>query len=344
MTKIQSSRNSRLRTLASFAGVFLTLAQCAAGPVVLHLKNGDRISGEMVSEDTIALTVKLPFGGEIKVPKAEIDKREPSPAPASAQPASPAPVKAPTAETKPAPPRATTAPKLVEPSWYSFHWAVPMMTNWHGNVQLGSDMGFGTADHQNFYLNATATHVYSRLHNSANFTTTYGLVNNIEAANRMDGSLKTDVDLGKKRKLYVYNLFDSGYDHLRQIDFQYDEGAGLGYKLIEKPRFIFKVESGAEFQRFNYSTIPGRSIFSFRLGENFDWKVNDKLTVKHTLSISPNVNDVGDYRSHGTLGIAYPLLKQMTVNLNVIDDYDSQPPAGAKNNSLQIQTTVGVTF
>ena len=339
MIKFPSLLNDRRKAAALLAGLSFVAAHCAAGNVILHLKNGDRISGDATSEDASTVVVKLPFGGEIKVPKAEIEKREVPPPPKSTATATNAPAATPpVTAAKPAP------AKLVEPSWYNLHWAAPFMTNWHGNVQLGADLGFGTADHQNFYLNATANHTYNRVHNLANFTVTYGLVNNVEAANRMDGSLKTDVDIGKSRKLYVYNLFDSGYDHLRQIDFQYDEGAGLGYKIIERPRFILKGEAGAEFQRFNYSTIPGRSIFSFRLGENVNWKVNDKLTVIHTASISPNVDDIGDYRAHGTLSVAYPLFKRVTVNLNLIEDYDSHPPTGAKNNSLQIQTTVGMTF
>ncbi|HTI71819.1 MAG TPA: DUF481 domain-containing protein [Candidatus Limnocylindria bacterium] len=342
------SHPSRELILALMLGGMQALAAGKDPTVILHLKNGDRVSGQILSETAGRVVLDTTYGGRIKIAADQIEKREtpaPPPPPAGSQASPPLATTPPAPSAKPSPaPPATISTNALSHSWYSLHWAAPFMTNWHGSVQLGSDLGFGSTDHRNFYVNASASHTYNRIHNLASFSTTYGIVNDVESANRMDGSLKTDIDLGKSRRLYVYNLFGAGYDRIRQIDLQFNEGTGLGYKVINEKKFLLNVESGAEYQHFRYTTSPSRSLYSVRFGENLTWRITDKMTLTHTLSISPRFDDFSDYRAHGTLSLGYPLSSRITINMNLLDDYDSQPPIGAKNNSLQIQTTIGMTF
>jgi hypothetical protein len=58
----------------------------------------------------------------------------------------------------------------------------------------------------------------------------------------------------------------------------------------------------------------------------------------------PNVDDFGDYRLRLEGRLTYPLLKNLTLNLNVIDLYDSRPAPGVQPNDLQVQSTVGINF
>ena len=56
------------------------------------------------------------------------------------------------------------------------------------------------------------------------------------------------------------------------------------------------------------------------------------------------MDNPSDVRARLDLSIIYPVLKHMTLNLNVIDAYDSAPPPKVDPNDLQIQSTVGLTF
>lgn len=336
--------------------LFLAGIDGIAAPWVFHLKNGDRITGEIASEKKDSVVVRS-LAGKVRIPLSQIDHREPV-APASkeasngnvASAAAPKPAANP--PPKPAAPQAaapgassTNRLALGQNPWYRPAWFQPLLTNWNVNVQLGSDMGFGTTDRQTYYGNASAIHRWDRVRNSATASAAYGKVNGFKSANRIDGTLKTDVDLGTRRKIYAFNLAGAGFDAIRRLDLQFQEGAGLGYKLIEKPRFILNTELGAQYQEFDFiGTQQDRNIVSVRLGEDLTWELTSKLRIRQTLAFMPNIADFGDFRAQYTLNFSYPLLKRTTINLNVIDLYDTNPVHGVNNNDLTIQTTLGVSF
>ncbi len=255
-----------------------------------------------------------------------------------------------------------TAPAkpVTSPSWLTA-WAHPLLTNWHGNVQLGMDLGFGTTDRQTFYANASLNHAVDRFRNTLNLRSAYGIAEapvsaaapegSVQTANSFEGLFKTDFDLGQRRKVYLYHQIGAGFDVIRRHNFRFEDGAGLGYKLIERPRWSLNTEGGGQFQHFTYKNGPrflpyreDEDIISVRLSENIAWKASDKLTLKQRLQITPNVEDFGDFRARFELGLTYPLLKWVTVNFNVFDEYESRPAGLVENNQLQVQATVGLTF
>lgn len=315
-----------------------------AAPVAVRLKNGDRITGEVVRESDDRIILKSPFAGEVFIPKSQVVGRDPVevPKPAEAPAKAPAPV-----ASKPAPPAGpapvvpTNAPA---PGWLAGTWISPFLTNWHGNVGLGMNLGFGTTERQTFFVNANAVHSWERFVNNVSYNATYGFVNQVEAANRMDGVLKTDVFIDRKRKLYTYNQFLGGYDEIRQITMRFEEGIGVGYRVYERNRMVVNAELGAQYQRFNYTRQPDRSVWSARVGENLVWKPSDKLAVTQRMQFLPNVSDPEDFRVRFELIASYPLFKKITVSLNLIDEYESRPAHGVDNNDLQVTTNINIVF
>src|SRR5436190_16421345 len=83
---------------------------------VLQLKNGDRITGTIVSEDTNRVVLTTAWTKEVVVPVSQIERRQ-APAVAAAKPATPPPPVVPTRTAPVSPPK---APK-----------------HWHGDAQLG---------------------------------------------------------------------------------------------------------------------------------------------------------------------------------------------------------------
>lgn len=329
------------------------LCLCArAETVIVTLKNGDRLTGELKSENADRLVLKSPLAGTVKIPKSEISKREPLNPPVAVAPpvaAKPAPGPAPAPAGKPPEPaltaaKGTNAPPVALVRRWIPDWLVPYTTNWHGNIQLGMDLGFGTADRQTFYGNASATHAYNRIRNTVEYHVAYGTLNDVESANRMNFRGKTDFDFGTKRRIYVYNTGGIGYDEVRRVDLEFDEGAGLGYKFIERPKFTLRGELGGQYQNIDYITAGDKSYLSIRVAENLSWRVSDKLTLSQGLTFLPNISELSDYRVRFELSASYPLFKRVNISLNLIELYDSDPPPRVDANDLTIQSTVGISF
>ncbi len=347
-----------------------------AEQVTLILNNGDRITGSIQSESPEGVLIDSVLG-PLRVPLTKIARRESSgtpfvlttnaPSTGQISGAPPTVTHAPASAATSPPPASlgatnsigvaptnhaalTSAPiPLSSPATNGWHllsqaWIQPLLTNWHGNIQLGMDLGFGTSDRRTFYVNGTANHTWDRVRDLLEYHVAYGIVNKLESANKMDGSVKTDVDLGVKRRLYVYMHLGAGYDHIRHIDLSFDAGPGVGYKFIDRPRLKLSGEVGGEYQKINYANAPGKSFFSARLGESLVWNIWEKLTFTQRLSYLPSVSDPEDYRIRFDLTMAYPVFKKVTVSLNIIDQYESRPVATVHNNDLEIQSTLGLTF
>jgi hypothetical protein len=337
------------RFAARLLGVLLVASQTFAAPVVLFLRNGDRISGEWVRETEDRLVLKSPFAGELSIRKSDISRREPAastngvstPAPSSASLPKAAATTPPTAVSPPK----TNAPVLVAPKGFrELDWVRAFLTNWHGNVGLGMNLGFGTTDRQTFFVNANAVHTWQRVVNNISYNAAYGFVNQVEAANRMDGVFKTDVFVGPRKKLYTYNQMLGGYDEVRQIRLRWEEGVGMGYKVYDRNQLAISGEVGGQYQKFSYSNEPDRSIWSARFGETLAWKPTDKFQITQRMHFMPNVSDLSDYHARFELIASYPLFKKLTVSLNLADEYESRPAHGVDNNDLQITTNINVVF
>jgi hypothetical protein len=362
-------RRQRLHSLVAFAAIVWCAVPCrSADPVTLHLRNGDRLTGEILREDARRLILRSPVTGRITVPIDQIERRSalqatnaavtqaapPAPTPTPAAPVAPA-----TAATAPAAVPAATAPGVAPKPVVSTNvppgkpsgigawipgWIAAFSTNWHGNVGLGMNLGFGTTDRQTFFVNANATHQWDRVANAVNYSAAYGLVNEVESANRMDGTLKTDVFVDRTRHLYLYNLGLGGYDLIRHINLRLEEGIGVGYKVYDRNRLVVNAELGGQVQYFDYGLQADRTLWSVRVSESLNWKPSTKLTVTQRLQYMPNVSDPSDYRIRLDLIAAYPLYKRLTVSFNVVNEYENRPPRTADNNDLQITTNINVTF
>ncbi len=231
--------------------VFASVASTRAQHVILHLQNGDRIAGIILSETTNQVTLSTVWIKELTVPVALIERREILPEakpPAAAGTNAPADAGAggnPVTVAKPSlallPVPAAAAPAKAAP-WYK---------KWKGDVTVGTSMVRGATDSELYYGKASLT--YSQpyaadpkefFRNIFTFSAEYGKTAGSLSANDMGGSSKTDFDLN--RKFYVYNLGAAGYDVIRRIDLHYEDGPGFWLPLADPDQLGGESRVGGE--------------------------------------------------------------------------------------------------
>ncbi len=342
--------------------VVFTPGQVRAETIILHLKNGDRIAGTIVSEDTNRVLITTAWIKDLAVPAAQIERREAVPPEVAAQktnaPAPPAPA---VAEKKPTPPGQPALTNIVPSAAAGVPVAVmpvlkpkpqtPRPKHWKGEVKIGADFLFGAKEQQIYYGRFKL--VYERpyesnpkqfFRNIFDYGVDYGRTDGIMSANRMDGSDKTDFDIGK-RKIYVYNLAGVGYDQIRKINLRYEEGPGIGYHLFTFTNFVMNVEAGFNYQvQYRSSTNSTLEKFYYRLAEDITWKLNKRFTFTEKLEFFPQVEDVEQYRARFESTLSYGFWQNLALNLSLLDIYDTQPAKGVPRNDLQIRSSLGITF
>ena len=343
----------------------LSVSTSSSQTVALRLKNGDRISGTILSETTNQITLSTTWQKALVIPITEISSRE------AIVPVAPVVTNAPVVAVAPtnvpvAAPVATNAPVAAitpAPAIKSVVIAPPVapvkpkgQPSWHGDIQLGADAGISQQTRQLYYGRAKIIYapvgeaappgtysVINRFRNTFDYNVAYGTTAGTLSANLMYGSFKTDFDLGASRRIYVYNLAGAGYDEVQKINLRYEIGPGFGYHMLTRTNLILNAEAGMNYQvqylRNNESTYN----FYYRLAEDFTWKFAKKFTFDEKFEFFPQV-DFGEYRLRFESNFRFWFLENLSFNLTLLDLYNTQPASGVSRNDLQIRSSIGVKF
>lgn len=291
--------------------------------VILHLRNGDRVSGFIISETTNRIVLTNAWSAGITVSPGDIVRREAS-------------VRVAPAATN------AVAPATPKPALTNVVPPIPGLLL-SGEVQLGVDVGFSEKNRQLYTGRAKMSLNYHRLRNLFDYSFSYGRTEGIVSANRMDGSIKTDYDLTSRS--YVYNLAGGGYDEIRKIESRYEIGPGVGYHLVKRTNFLFKGEAGINYQAQYFTDDTRSEMFFYRFAEEGVWRINQRLTFDEKFEFFPEVEDItGGYRFRFESNLRYALRNKLFFTLTVLDQYDTEPPAGVGPNDLQVRSTLGVKF
>ncbi|MBI4325605.1 MAG: DUF481 domain-containing protein [Chloroflexi bacterium] len=315
--------------------------------MILHLRNGDRLSGFVLLEDAGHLTLTNPALGKVVVPISQIERREKTGAGEDGKPAGRAPASM--SETAPKPvirpdSKPPAAPDATAPKTPAEPVPAKGPNRWTAEAQIGTNLRYSAKEQQDYYVTGKATYGWDRLRQIMDYSFAYGKTEGILSANRMTGSSKTEWNTSKK--WYVYNLAGAGYDEIRKTELQYEIGPGMGYELINSTNYnvVVKSELGMSFQDQCRADGTRLSTYSARIAETFVWKVRDKLTIDGRVEYFPNVESLEDYRIRAETNLRYPLSKHLSLNLTVIDLYDTLPASGVTPNDLQIRSAVALKF
>jgi hypothetical protein len=365
MFPMPSSIRDRAGVLRPWAwlllGLLLNAGQCCAQNIVLHLCNGDRISGLVLSESTNSVVLATPFSDRVTIDSSLIQRREVLPGKADQ------PAKSPSAPHPPAAPASGIASELIltnkpsmaqaaggaakspaagskapEPSMFR-----RFLAEWRGEAQLGLNLGFSTKDREAFTSHMKFTHNHTfpnerSMRNILDYDVLYGTADNVLSDNRMEGTWKTEYDLTPR--FLFYNASGAGYDEVLGTDLKYDFGPGLGYKWIVLTNFVFKNEIGADYQKQYFVHDKESTRYSLRLAEDLWWQITPKIKLDEKVEFFPSVQDVADYRIRMEANLSYLLKQNLTLTLNVVDLYDTALPPGVTRNDLQIRSLLGIKF
>lgn len=330
----------------------LCVVATAAQNVVVHLKNGDRLTGAIISETTNSLTLTNIFLGTVSIPLGEISKREIAPASVPTTNTPPATASMPPTQVVPAtnvvsvtqpPKKEVKEPK--GPMKPANPEATPIASTpsfWKHDLRFGLNMRYADKDSHEFLTIAKSTYGKAPFRHIFDVSFKYGRVEGVLAANSLSASEKSEYQVSPKT--YVFNLIGGGYDEIRRIDQQYEIGPGFGVELLKKTNFVWKTESGVNFQKQFRSDDTRQTTYGLRIAEIFAWRIWENLTADLKVEFFPDLREFGEYRLRLESTLRYPVSKRLSLNLDVIDLYDTRPAQQVEPNDLQIRSTIGVAF
>jgi hypothetical protein len=144
---------------------------------------------------------------------------------------------------------------------------------------------------------------------------------------------------------YGYGVVGAGYDRVRKIEYQIEVGPGLGYHLVAEKNVALDVELGLNYQyREGLNAAPNREIMQVRLAQEVTWEVLPRITLTENLALLPFLDELGEYQLRVGGNVGFGIVRHLSLNLTVLNLYDTQPAPGVPNNDFQLRSSLGVNF
>jgi putative salt-induced outer membrane protein YdiY len=233
----------------------------------------------------------------------------------------------------------------------------PHLTDfWSGLLDTGLALTRGNSDTLTFTLSGKAARVTDRDKISVYSTAVYtdSSVDGVTqtTAHAIRGGIRGDLNVSER--FFVFGFSDFEYDQFQDLDLRNVIGGGFGYHIIKTKNTAFDVFGGGSYDQAFYgaiaatATTPAKAAVTQKtgeavFGETFNTKVNTRTTVTQQFSFYPNVSDTGVYRFQFDMTAATKLKNWLSWQVTYSDRYNSFPLPGFKTNDLLLSTGVRLT-
>jgi putative salt-induced outer membrane protein len=323
----------------------------------VSLKNGDHLSGAIVSMDGKKLVIKTTYAGEVAIDWAEVsqfssDKDSLVVTKADKQLVSGtvesegSDILIATTQGVQKVPRTDVATMRspADQAAYEKSLHPGMLEDWTGGGNVGFALARGNSQTTNLAIGFNAlrkTSTDAWVVNAASIYSTDDKLG-ITSANSLGGLIRYDHNISKR--WFAYGVFSGMYDTLQLLNYRIMPGGGLGYHAIASKTTTLDLLGGLGYTRESYYNGTINNLLTATLGDEFTHKFTANTSITQNLYYLPSLNDTSNYRVNFTFGIATKLNGWMTANANFLDQYVSQPVPGNKNNDVILTTGLGFTF
>ncbi len=225
--------------------------------------------------------------------------------------------------------------------------SIPPKT-WKGNVGAGINIKGGNTE-------STATHVKGvytneRMRDNIYFDTLalYEVVTNKdtdvdeETVNEQRATAKYEY----KHTLRLYSFFNQYLEHdeIENLNYRLISSPGMGYRFVLKDALKYKIEGGPAY---TYERFHGRiteDTRGLRIGQYFDWKILPTTAFFAKAEYVQSAEDRDNWRLDSGMGIKHNLTKSLSLNLELLDQYDNTPGEGQEKEDRAVIGSVGYNF
>lgn len=330
----------------------------------ITLKNGDRLTGQIVKSDTKELVLKSEFAGTVTIQWAAID---------AIASTSPLFVHLATGETLNGPVTTTDGKFVIgtgsagtitatkdkvtaiesKEEEAAYEKAIERLKNpslldlWTGFIDTGLSLDRGTADATAFNAAFNAARSTPRDKITVYFTSLYSKnkTNGVTVlgADADRGGIRYDANFGKKS--FAFGAVDLEYDKFQNLDLRAVFGGGLGQHLVKTDRTVFDLFAGGALDKEFFFNNLERTAGEIQAGDTFAYKFNKTTQITQALVFFPNLTYGGQFRANFDTSMVTQLKKWLGFHITLSDRYLSNPPqTGIKKNDLLLTTGIRITF
>lgn len=353
----------RILHLNSFLLAALLIAQSAASAAVVTLKNGDRVTGEVIESNDAKLRVNTEFLGEVEISWEAVSGIESDdPLHVSSSDGQvlvgPLTTQGDAFQVKTANSGTVSVPKAEiayvrnEAAQLAHEAEIERLRNpkltdfWRGYFDANLALTAGNAETKTFSNAAGAVRETNRdtikLYFNSLFAENSTTGDSMVTANAIRGGSRYELNVNDK--MFTYGFVDLEYDEFQSLDLRNVLGGGLGYHVVKNDRIRFAVYGGGAFNQEFFSNDITRRSAEITVGEEFSYSLTDRTSFNERLTFYPNLTTTGEYRLQFDTGLVTDVFRWMSWNVAFSDRFLSNPVNGREQNDVLLTTGVRLVF
>ncbi len=358
MKEQATEKRGRIRILIGCGMLLLSWTGSGQADEV-RLKNGDRLSGEIVRGDRKTLLLKTAYAGVVTISVEAIERI------VSDQPvyvgvaegatifgqlvpreggyevvgkeARPIPVAARSIETIRSAAEQATFERLRNPGWLDL---------WNGEIDFGYSLTTGNTRTNNLTIGGTMGRQTSR--DKTSLYATY-----INAQNKSRGIAETTANAirgggryesSATSRLSSFGFADLEYNQIQLLDLRTVLGGGLAWSAVKRERGQWQFFAGGSYNRESFVTGDRRNSGEVLAGQDLTVQLNDRVHLRKRFQLFPNLTRTGQFRHTLDATVSTRITRWMNWSITTSNRYLSNPVSGARKNDLLLTTGVGISF
>jgi len=286
--------------------LLLTLASlsASAGAETYELKNGDKISGEVLSLDDERVVLEHPVFGKVEIPLAEI-----------------APAKGPRAGL----------------------FGTPLLAGWTRTFKLGANGERGESETADVLAALDLDYEDDTLRWSVNGRYTFSNAETETTKHNALLELNRAENFADSRWFWLANgRWD--WDEFRSWDHRLTILTGLGYELIDRENFTLRAAAGPALTREFGGTDAWLHEAMVSAQATWKVAENHTIEVKNRFFQAMNENSPYRNLTDATWKWQLSQDPGLSLNLGIENEYESDPLPGVERNDLKYFTSLGIDF
>lgn len=213
-------------------------------------------------------------------------------------------------------------------------------STYSGVFNLGGSLNSGNTDTRAVTV-ATRFQIKTRKHRfTVDAKHNYGEANGETSARNSSGSLK--YDFFAREKVYSYAQSLTEQDSFANLNLRNTEGLGIGYQFFDSRQLSLFLEAGVSFFNEDVKVGEDNRDAAGRWSAELDWEVVPKRLKLFHRQEGYYRFSVGSVVLKAEQGFRIPLLDNVAANFEVDYRFNSSPEAGKKNSDLNL--IVGFTY
>lgn len=334
----------RLALSACMVAVAAVLCCGAAWADEVWLKNGDRLTGKVLSMEGGALTFKTSYAGDLTIKWGEVANlktdepvrivlKDERAAQGPLAPGQGGQISVKGEQGQPATAIQLSSVRSINRK--------PLKIA--ARVNVGASVSTGNTDQQQIYADGEFTARTDRNRFALGALYKRAEADDVKTEDKALGYMKYDRFFTKK--WYGYAKATGETDEFKDLDLKTTIGAGAGYQFFESERTNLSVDAGLAYVHENYYVAENRSYASGAWGLRFDHFIVLK-TLQYFLYHTgfQSLEDSDDLTLYTQTGFRIPLFMNLNLTAQMNWDYNNNPSPGKDRSDYTYILSIGYLF